>query len=195
MPNFNETLESMRSLGMKAPSERVHIQIPEAEAILHNAMRYFLSFQGIEYKPQPEYIQVAEWLKNNQGRGLFMYGNCGRGKTMLGRYVIPAILLKYSRKIVNCYDVGELDTKIDEALKLHILSIDDVGVDTVAVNYGKRRVPFAELIDASEKYGKLMIITSNLNAGDLIDRYGDRVIDRIKATCVRIPFVGESLRR
>ena len=193
--SFASVFDDMKDRGMKIPTDKVFIKIPESSTILDNAMNYFLSLQGYKYVPQPEYALVAKWLADNEGKGLFMYGNCGRGKTILGRYAIPAILLKYCRKVVSCYDIGELDSKIYEALKMHLLSIDDIGTETVAVNYGKKRMPFSEIMDTAEKYGKLVIITSNLNHEDLISRYGERVIDRIKATTTRILFEGKSLRK
>jgi len=195
MSNFKDILRDMQERGMKVPNDKVTIQIPQAETIFHNAMSYFLTLEGVRYEPQQEYSKIIDWLKDNQGKGLFMYGNCGRGKTKLSRYVLPAIILKYCRRIVSYYDVTELDTKVDEALKRHLLSIDDIGTETVAVNYGKKRMPFAEIMDAVEKSDKLIIITSNLNGEDLAEKYGERVIDRIRSTCVRVPFVGASLRK
>ncbi|MCD8261772.1 MAG: hypothetical protein LUD15_10000 [Bacteroides sp.] len=186
--------QEMALLGIKVPSDKVFIKIPDAENVLDNAMRYFLGLEGKAYVKLPEYKEIAEWLTDNQDRGLFLYGNCGRGKTLLGRYVLPAILLKYCRKIVNCFDLPELDRNIDQALKLHLLSIDDISNETVSVYYGKRRMAFPEIIDTVEKYGKLVIITSNLTVKDLTERYGDRVLDRIKSTCKLVVFEGESPR-
>lgn len=192
---FSSIYEEMKIHGMQVPKETVNLQINNSRKILDNAMSYFLSFEGRSYEKQPEYEQVAEWLSNNKGKGLFLYGNCGRGKTILARFVIPAILLKYCRKVVSFYNATDLDLKVDEALKKHIISIDDIGVETESVNYGKRRIPVAEIVDAAEKNGKLLIITSNLTGEDIIHRYGDRVYDRIISTCKRVLFTGESLRK
>ena len=138
---------------------------------------------------------MSDWLNDNQGRGLFLYGNCGRGKTVLARYVIPAILLKYDRKVVNCFDAQEMNTNLDEVLKKKIVCIDDIGTEEVSVSYGNKRLAFLEVVDAAEKHGKLLIITSNLNQEQLVQKYGDRTMDRIISTTKRVLFKGKSLRR
>lgn len=191
---FTDIYQDMKEVGLKLPVEVESFYLPNAKEIFENAFKYFLSFQNKQYVHCPEYDEVINWLELSQSKGLFMYGNCGRGKTMIGRYVIPGIFMKYHRKIIRSYDVGELDTKIDEALKMHFLSIDDVGTETMSVNYGKKRMPFSEIMDYAEKYGKTMIVTSNLNHDDLVERYGDRVMERIKSTCKRVLFDGSSLR-
>lgn len=193
--DFDKTLEEMQLHGMKMPPMKVVISVPDSKTVLKNAMTYFLSLQGVKYVHRKEYEEVAEWLSDNKGKGLLLFGGCGLGKTMLGRYAIPAILLKYCRKVVSCYDMNELDTKLDEALSKHILSIDDIGIETESVVYGKKRIPFAEIMDAAEKYGKMIIITSNLDKEGLIEKYKERVFDRVTAICEKIPFEGSSFRK
>lgn len=193
--SFDETLKEMQIHGMKIPNERVIIRVTDSLNVLKNAMTYFLSLQGVKYIHRKEYDEVAEWLSDNNGKGLLLFGGCGLGKTMLGRYAIPAILLKYCRKVVTCYDMNELDIGLDEALTKHIISLDDVGTETESVIFGKKREPFAELMDASEKYGKLVIITSNLDKVGLEKRYGTRVFDRVNTICHRVAFDGKSFRK
>lgn len=188
-------IDSMRAHGMKTPSDRVFISVPDAENVTRNALKYFIGMEKRVAEWLPEYKQVAEWLENNEGRGLFMYGNCGRGKTVLAQYVIPAIILKYAGKVVSSYDAQEMNTKIDEVLQRKIVGIDDIGTEEVLVNFGNKRLAFLEVIDAAEKYGKLLIITSNLNQEQLIEKYGDRAMDRIISTTKRVLFTGKSLRK
>ena len=192
---FSNVVEQMRAHGMKLPVEKVNISIPGAKEILLNAMKYFIGCEGKELIWLPEYNSVANWLENNKGRGLFLYGNCGRGKSILCRYALPAILLKYSRKVVSVFDVNDLNNNLDEVIKKHIISLDDIGTESVKNNYGEKRIAFAEVMDAAEKFGKLVIISSNLGKDELIERYGERVFDRIISTTDRVIFKGESLRK
>lgn len=110
------------------------------------------------------------------------------------RYVLPAILLKYFNKIVNVYDMQELNGELDDALEKRVLSLYDVGVEEVMNVYGNKRLAFAEVMDAAEKHGKLVIISSNLQEDDLRTQYGYRVVDRVRACTRRVLCVGESLR-
>jgi len=195
MNDFKAIYDDFKELGMPTPHNRVIIQIPDARNVLIDYFIYFLSVQNIQFIWQPEYEEVVKWLEDNQGRGLLLFGDCGRGKSILARYVIPAILLKYHRKVVSVYDVNEMNAKLDEVLKKHIISLDDIGTEEVVNNFGNKRLAFAEIMDAAEKYGKLVIISTNLKGEKLADRYKDRVLDRIIATTKKIEFKGESLRK
>lgn len=194
MNSFDDIVTRMMGCGMKVPVENFRINIPDSLKILDDALTVFLKIKNETYTRLPEYAKVAEWLEDNQGRGLFLYGNCGRGKTLLARYVIPAIMLRYYGKVVGVYDMNEVNTKIDEVIKRRFISIDDVGTESESVVFGERRMAFSEIMDAAEKRGILLIISTNLNHDDIKKRYGDRVFDRIVATTKRVAFQGQSLR-
>lgn len=191
---FKNILSDMRLHGMKLPQGRVDIAVPNAREVLGSMMQYFLRTEGRTMQWLPEYEEVAAWLAGNDGRGLFLYGSCGRGKTLLCRYVLPAILLHYCRKVVSVYDMHEVNRDIDTVLTKHVVSLDDVGTEALSIHYGQRRMAFAEVLDAAEKESKLLIISSNLNVDEIVKHYDDRVLDRLKSTTVRILFEGESLR-
>lgn len=195
MRTFEQVAREMGGMGMRIPAVRVDVCVPDARKVLHEALSYFLGVEGRKAEWLPEYEQVANWLSGNQGRGLFLFGNCGRGKSVLCRYVLPAILLNYMRKVVAVYDMQELNRDVDGVLRKHIISLDDVGTEELSVKYGEKRLAFAEVMDAAEKYGKLVIVSTNLSPEDLRFRYGDRVIDRIRSTMQRVAFNGKSLRK
>lgn len=192
---FDAIYDQMKSHGMKLPSDKVHFNIPNSREVLYSAIRYFVSLEKKEAVWLPEYEKVASWLSGNDGRGLFLYGNCGRGKSILCRYALPAILLKYAGKVVSVFDIQDMNKDVDLVLSKHIISLDDIGTEEISIKYGERRMAFAEIMDAAEKHGKLVIVSTNLSEDDLRERYGDRVLDRIKATTTRVLFKGESLRK
>lgn len=194
-PRFDDIVKEMRDHGMKLPNEKVFISVPNARTVLQNAMRYFIGFEKREAVWLPEYEQVAKWLSGNNGRGLFLYGNCGRGKSVLCRFALPAILLKYCRKVVTVFDIQDMNRDIDTVLSKHLISLDDIGTEEISIKYGERRMAFAEIMDAAEKQGKLLIVSTNLNDKDIRERYGDRILDRIVATTTRVLFTGKSLRQ
>lgn len=193
--DFKAICGDMIAHGIRVPEDRTIIQISNAKQHLSAYFEYFLSMQDKKFIWQPEYDHVASWLENNEGRGLFLFGDCGRGKSMLCRYVIPALLLKLSRKVVSVYDAQEMNANIDDVLKKHILAIDDIGTEDTINNFGNKRLAFAELMDLAEKYGKIVIISTNLNHEKIIERYKERVFERIISTTKRVEFKGGSLRK
>jgi len=195
MSDFKNIYEQMKEHGMQLPVEPFRIRIPDAKAVLEDCFSFFLSFENTRFSWQQEYEDVVEWLTDNKGRGLLLYGDCGRGKSILSRYVIPAILLKCEQKVVSVYDAPQMNKNIDDVLKKHIISLDDIGTEDVSVNYGNKRLAFAEIIDAVEKQGKLVIISTNLSGSELERQYGKRVMERIISTTKRIEFRGRSLRK
>lgn len=195
MNNFEQTLREMQQHRMKTPNEGFRINIGEAKNVLHEALRYFLALEGRSLQWLPEYDHVADWLADNGGRGLFLYGNCGRGKSLLVRYALPAILLQQCRKVVAVYDIQEMNADPDGVMKKSLIALDDIGTEEPINHYGNRRLAFAEIVDVAEKQSKLLLVSSNLNEVQLRQTYGDRTLDRIRATTERILFRGESMRR
>lgn len=195
MKNFNDILQQMQRHQMPVPRGRTIIKIPNAHQVLKNAMQYFLSLEGRKMQWLKAYDEVADWLSGNKGRGLFLYGSVGQGKSILSRYVIPAIFLKYTNRVVSVYDIDEMNAKLDEVKRKKFISLDDIGTEATINNFGNKREAFAEIIDNVEKQNNLVVISTNLSKEAIVERYGDRVFDRIVATTRRILFTGESLRK
>jgi DNA replication protein DnaC len=194
MINFEETINEMKLHGMQTPCEKNRFSVPNAKVVLTDAMTYFLSRNGDVLVWSKEYDDVADWLSDNKGRGLFMYGDCGRGKTLLSKTCIPAILLKYCKLICHAYDVQDVNDN-PELLRFAIISIDDIGTEDVSNKFGNKRMIVVEALDMAEKYGKIIILTSNLDREKLIEKYGERAFDRILSTTKRVKFTGKSLRK
>lgn len=192
---FGDTFGLMMHHNMQLPSEKINIRVPDARQVLHSFFEYVLSLSNDTLEWQPEYDEVADWLENNDGRGLFLFGDCGRGKSILTRFVLPAILLEYAGKIVAVYDTQQMNAELDKVLKKYILAIDDIGTEEVSVNFGNKRLAFFEIMDSVEKYSKLVIVSTNLSKGAIIEKYGERTYDRIIATTRRVEFKGKSLRK
>lgn len=184
----------MKIHGLKTPVQKVVVRVPNSKTVLQNALTYFLSLEGKQPVWLPQYDQVAEWLSNNEGRGLLLYGSCGTGKTFLTRFVLPAVLLKYCRLVVSQFDMAEANFSPDKVLQKHILTLDDIGTEEISVKYGEKRSIVPEVLDSTEKYGKLLFLTSNLGAEQLVNKYGTRTFDRILAVTKRIEFNQKSFR-
>ncbi|MBQ2322847.1 MAG: ATP-binding protein [Bacteroidales bacterium] len=193
LTNFFAAHKDLAAVASPAPRVWWHSPLPlnDVKRILWSALRETLAVLGQEARPLPQYAEVAEWLADNQGRGLLLCGTCGQGKTILGRYVLPRLLLEMHSKIVHPVDAQAMNSQLSEMLNFHIISIDDIGTEPQSQF---RNCAFADLVDRAEKKGGLMIITTNLNGEQLRERYGDRVLDRLRGLTRQVYFTGQSFR-
>ncbi len=186
--DYKQTASQMKVFGLDLTTERMQINIPDAE----NVLRLLLAERmGDRFSWLPEYSKVAMWMADNAGRGLLLMGNIGRGKTEIGRNILPAVISHYYRRIVNCYDAVELSARKHEFLdNCWPLCIDDLGTEKDV----RSRDVFERLVDQMEKRGRFLIVTTNLSGEDIKRIYGDRVFDRLKGNTTCIIFKGESMR-
>lgn len=194
---FRNLVSQMRDTGYPQEIDRVQISIPNAEKRLRGGLQYVVNMKSgcnAEWN-EHNYRPIVDWMTDNKGKGLLMFGGCGLGKSVIGMYILPLLIKDVHKKVVNIFSAQELNKKIDDILKLHIIYIDDIGTEDNLNSYGNKRMPFAELCDAAEKKGKLLILTTNLSIDELTQRYGDRVVDRLIATTKAVPFIGDSLRK
>lgn len=194
---FKNLISQMRDTGYPQEIDRVQISIPNAEKRLRGGLQYVVNMKSgcnAEWN-EHNYRPIVDWMTDNKGKGLLMFGGCGLGKSVIGMYILPLLIKDVHKKVVNIFSAQELNKKIDEILKLHIIYVDDIGTEDNLNSYGNKRMPFAELCDAAEKKGKLLILTTNLSIDELTERYGDRVVDRLIATTKAVPFTGDSLRK
>lgn len=171
--------------------DRVYIKTPDAKRILARGIRHFVGDNAVWLD---EYDQVAEWLEDNKGLGLFCAGNCGRGKSVICQKVLPVIFKYWHRKVVNTVTAVDLNKRFDEISQYKLISVDDIGTEAGAVVYGETHDYIQELIDIAERKQKLLIVTTNLNIKEIGKRYGDRTVDRLRALTKCVIFEGESLR-
>jgi DNA replication protein DnaC len=194
MNNFEGIIDEMRLLNMKVPESGVSLQIPNATEVFKNAMTYYLGLKNQKFVWQSDYEMIVDWLTDNKGKGLFLYGNVGTGKTFITKYVIPGIMLKYKRLVISTFDMIEANANLDYVLSKKLIALDDIGTEDVSVKYGEKRSVVYEILDAAEKYGKLLLITSNLSTKELVSKYGSRGVDRLVEITTPIEFKGESFR-
>jgi DNA replication protein DnaC len=201
---FSQGVASLQNHGFNPYPQRLRIRIPQAKEQLAAGLRYYL---GSKAEWLPCYEEVVTWLSDNKGRGLLCVGDNGLGKTLICQNIIPVILQQNMRRIVKTYSALDMNLKLDELLRCNLINIDDVGTEQLeTISYGVRRIAFSELVDASEKQGTLLILSTNLRTnhgtdreGNTIpsieDRYGLRTYDRLKAVVKSVKFKGESMRR
>lgn len=182
-----------------------NIHVTDAEKRLRDGLHYFL--KGSE-QWLPAYDQIAAWLQDNKGRGLFCVGHPGLGKTLICEKILPVILGNGGQPIASVKASG-LHDRLPELMKERIVIIDDLGKEP-AKHYGDIDRSFFELCNNAERTGQLLIITTNLATArpaswpadrpwpwpDSIEhRYGQEVLDRLKVITKMVRFEGESMRK
>lgn len=192
---IDNIITRMKESGLMVPAEMVRFRIPQSEKVFDYFMSEFLKRRNEKYVKLPSYEKITKWLSDNEGRGLYLHGMCGIGKSFIGRYVIPSILHTYCRLNVKCMSMTEANRDIDKALGYKLLSLDDLGTEGDSNVYGNKRHAFDEIIDSAERDGKLLIVTTNLTPEEVTSRYGERVMDRIKSTTCRVLMKGKSFRK
>lgn len=198
--DFNQIIQRFEKGEALFLADKVRIRIPNAEQRLRGGLDYFVKRYTFGKESHAKWMEknyrpIVDWMSDNEGRGLLITGGCGLGKTLIAKHILPLLLQDSCKKIVSIFSAQELNTKIDDILKLHIICIDDVGTEELTKIFGNVRCAFSELCDAAEQKGKLLIITTNLTATELEVKYGERTIDRLKAITKFVPFTGKSLRK
>jgi len=190
MTSFN--LSDIVGHGLEVPKKIPVIKVSDSKNIFTYTFEYFLGMQNKEFTWKEGYQGVCDWLENNNNKGLLLLGACSLGKTFMARYVLPAILLKYSNRVLKSYDLNRDD--IDNILSKKICCLDDIGTEDVRNEYGTKRMAFSEIVDNAEKNGNLLIITTNLTGDEIKARYGLRVYERLLAITNQIAIKGSSER-
>lgn len=194
--DYNTVLSQMAKEGFNTPIRRFTFALPNAKEELQEAMSCIARSMGERLLWLPEYDEVATWLSGNNGKGLFLYGACGRGKSLLTRYALPMIFRAKMSRIVKVVDCAYSGVNIDEVVNYPYLALDDLGAEEDVVSYGTRRQLVSEVICRAQDNPRMFVIaSSNYDGEALIARYGERVMDRIRYLFCRVSFNGKSLRK
>lgn len=202
---FRREAEALRPMGFNPYPPKEYLRIPNAKERIMAGLRYYL---GDKAAWLPGYDEIAAWLSDNKGRGLLLQGTPGLGKTLICQNILPMIIHQHTRIIPASCTAYEMNKGIDALLQAHCIIVDDIGVESADTKtYGNQRYPFCELVDAVERYNKLLIVTTNLctthvtdpatgvTVPSIEDRYGERTLDRLRATTSVVRLQGKSLRR
>lgn len=131
------------------------------------------------------------------GRGLFLTGPAGCGKTQLIR-AVKGMLGISSASMFYCKEKADIDYiryNTEEELAYSVI-IDDIGAEEIIREYGNVIDVVGDFIQRYHYRGKgRFLSTSNLNSQQINERYGGRILDRILEMCVVIKFTGKSKRQ
>ena len=139
----------------------------------------------VRYRHLPEYVGIIDWMTSTEGRGLLLYGDCGRGKSIILTGVVPVLLAMKERMTVAIH--------ADELSKPYDLALRTAGYDVHTTNLDYLTRTAYPIIDELG-VAPLVFISTNLTREQLLRRYGERTFDRLTRLCRPVKFEGESLR-
>lgn len=179
--------------------------------------KVLLSFSGFTHKlatfeentmNHPAYPLMQKWCDTQSNKlNIFIYGHTGTGKTFLTECIADR-LIKNSRvtlfvtafnlnnALLNyhiSFDANRNDI-IDPFLTTEVLIIDDLGSEPQLKNVTKE---YLYLIINERMLNNLpTIVTTNLEPGEILTNYGERIFSRLinKKTSIAINLDGEDLR-
>lgn len=169
-------------------------------------------------------MKVGLWLQDSKGTtGLYLCGNPGNGKTTVIKALKNIIFLSESkdplkrkrsayeantysentRAYLSVFTSLELcqlymsnPRKFDEIKKCSLLAIDDLGIEPVEImQYGNSSSPIIELLYWRYENQLFTIISSNIPAQDIKERYGVRIYDRMCEMMTVVSFPSVSFRK
>ena len=143
------------------------------------------------YNHLPAYDEIIDWMVDNKGRGLMLMGECGLGKSTILNFVIPAIFRTKTNKLLTSTPAKELGEV--ERSSASFIIIDDLGTESIKNDYGTKIDAVADAISYAEDSSKTLLITTNLDAGELKERYDERTLDRLRK-CKVVVIKGKSFR-
>lgn len=189
---IQQVVKRLQQMGYYAEPKKVDIAIPEAGKHLADGLRYFLGSNARWHK---DYERIVSWLSNNHGKGLLVLGNPGTGKSLICERILPILLYHYRQQLIlKPFRAEDLNTRTTDVLASYALYIDDIGTEGIRNNYGEKSLVLPDLVDRAEKYGKLLVMTTNLKQQELLEKYGGRTIDRLRAITEIVTFTGKSFR-
>ena len=165
---MDDVVRAMRRRGFKG-DDKVRWMLPDADMLLMQGLAYAI---GPDVEWLPEYEEVARWLSDNQGKGLLCIGNCGRGKTVITRDVLPLLFKNYinvrfcdgqtGHPVYNYFKATELKSRWAEIERCKIVCVDDIGTESLQ-EYGRQSNWFAKLVDLCNDQDKLLLGSTNLS--------------------------------
>ena len=164
--------------------------------------------------PNPELSKQFKIIKNYSDNfpntkinNLVLSGNVGSGKTTFAKYVLDNLKnTDYTVIFLTATDLNNVFLKmhtsqIDRTLTFEILAncdlliIDDLGTENIFKNVTIEYL--LSLLSYKIDNNKHFIITTNLTAKELFERYNERLFSRLsdKTKTLFIPFKSEDMRR
>jgi DNA replication protein DnaC len=155
-------------------------------------------------RPVRQFVRALD-QNLDAGRGLWLYGSVGTGKTTLamlvskaaldaGRsvaiYSLPRLLAEI-RATFEADGDGSYVSFLDRLAAVDLLHVDDVGAERSSEWVLEQ---LYSIVNARYEDERAMVITTNLAREPLEDQIGRRTVSRLMEMCEPVPLYGEDAR-
>lgn len=149
---------------------------------------------------------LIRWTNGQTTKGAAIFGPVGTGKTLFlsalqgrcGRIRTAEAWARLLRENSDAFWAECSATPAWDNLRYFLL--DDVGAEPLVNAFGNKTCVVSEIILA--RYGAWcrdprlkLFITSNLSAEEFRNRYGDRIVSRVRSCCETVAFSGADQRQ
>jgi DNA replication protein DnaC len=154
---------------------------------------------------------VRAYLRNldqrlEEGRGLWLYGDVGTGKTTLamlvsktaleaGRSVAIYSLPRLLAEIRDTYEEGSRHTYtdlLDRLAEVDLLHIDDVGTEKTSPWVLEQ---LYAIVNSRYEEQRSIVLTTNLDREALAEQINPRTVSRLEEMCEELPLFGADHRK
>jgi len=154
---------------------------------------------------------VRAYLRNldqrlDEGRGLWLYGDVGTGKTTLamlvsktaleaGRSVAIYSLPRLLAEIRDTYEEGSRHSYtdlLDRLAEVDLLHVDDVGTEKTSPWVLEQ---LYAIVNSRYEEQKSIVLTTNLDREELAEQINPRTVSRLEEMCEELPLFGSDHRK
>lgn len=157
-----------------------------------------------ELKPVEDYLdRMEDYI--DRGKGLFISGPVGTGKTLLGHLVLKELV----KKGVNCYattfsqtveaftagwsSAEEKQRFAKRFMQSKVLLLDDLGKEFRRSN-ALQQTTFDHILRTRVQNARPTILTTNMNSAELRSGYGAAVLSLLVEQSIEVPLTGADFR-
>lgn len=184
---------------------KINLTPEEVRILLTAAYRAEVASRNMKYQESEEtnsaIKKMADALTTKSHKtGIVLCGTCGNGKTTLVRALQNSLVYLKLRNLVEygmpIMDAREVANRMKECKTSPLLAIEDMGKEPITkLDYGNILNPVIEVLEHRYNEQLFTVISTNLTAKEIKEKYGTRIADRFNEMMNVIIFTGKSFRR
>ena len=184
---------------------KINLSSEDMRILLTAAYQAEVKSRNMKYQENDETSTIIAKMANvlttkSHKTGIVLCGTCGNGKTTLVRALQNSLIYLKLRNLAEyglpIMDAREVANRMKESKTVPLLAIEDMGKEpTTKLDYGNILNPVIEVLEHRYNEQLFTVISTNLTAKEIKEKYGTRIADRFNEMMSVIIFTGKSFRR